>query len=93
MAIIQSKNKQIADLNRDYEALEVYFDKKFDEWLDSMPEEFLETACCDCDGMPELGLTLDLTPLKDGSYLNEIDIVKSVVDQNHMSDSQKLLLE
>ena len=50
MEIIQNKNKQIADLNRDYEALEVYFDKLFDQWLETMPEEFLDTKCCECNG-------------------------------------------
>ena len=85
MAIIQNKNKQIADLNRDYEALEVYFDKLFDEWLESMPEEFLNSLARNSMEREEMNLTLDLRPLKDGSYLNELEIVKSVASPNDKS--------
>ena len=68
----------------------MYFDKLFDQWLETMPEEFLETSVCHCDGMKELDLTLNLEPLRDGSYLNELDIVKSVINQGERSEAQKL---
>ena len=45
--IIQNKNKQIRDLNNNYDALISYFDMLHEqEWLEKLPKEFLDMPVC-----------------------------------------------